>query len=184
MTGISPGGKLPEIAPKYKMQRTRLIPSIKTYIVFSDESTFSGELVDKKMHGKGNIRFSDGDILYANWKAGRIRAGIKYIIKPDHMNPFSELKMIVTGYEDMGTGMIRFPDRTIFCGSWRNGKMHGNGQLLLSNGKLTNKSWDEGIIQRNSNQSPIIQGNNGSHKLGLKFPPTNSVLRVNPRWRR
>lgn len=77
-----------------------------------------GSFVSGKLHGKGRITFSDGEIHEGIFENGKLH----------------------------GDGCIRYPDGRKEEGSFRNGELHGNGKRTFSDGEVHEGVFEDGYL--------------------------------------
>ena len=89
---------------------------------------YEGELNDKgQRHGKGIMRYKNGDVYAGYWKDGKMH----------------------------GVGKMTFKDgkkyngvvETSYYGEWQNGQMHGKGTMTNANEAEYSATWRDGIMQ-------------------------------------
>ena len=87
--------------------------------VYTDKTTYEGEWVKTKKHGKG----------IETWPNGYIYTG--------------EFKNSVWS----GQGILTFPDGSTYEGEWKKGFMNGQGTFTWSDGKQKSGTWVNGKLQ-------------------------------------
>ena len=88
-------------------------------VVYTDKTTYEGEWVDTKKHGKG----------VETWPNGYIYTG--------------EFKNSLWS----GQGILTFPDGSTYDGEWANGFMNGQGTFTWADGKQKTGIWKNGKLQ-------------------------------------
>lgn len=116
--------------------------------ISNENTTYEGEILDGKMHGKGILTYADGVRYEGDFLNDKIHG--------------SGLKTWPNGYEyegefknglQHGNGMQKFPDGRIYTGQFAKGTLTGVGTLLFStggfySGHFVNDSYEgRGILQ-------------------------------------
>merc|ERR1711994_296984 len=81
---------------------------------------YEGEFVNKKAHGKGMMRWNQGDKYEGEWKEG-----LRH-----------------------GRGKYTYPNKDVYNGNWNNGVRHGKGKYMYKEDEgVYEGEWVEGIKQ-------------------------------------
>jgi len=130
---------------------------------------YVGDFTDGRKHGKGQMRFPNGDVYTGDWVQGKRTGKGLYLFhqsgnryKGDYLNGIKQGKGIfwwTTGphagerYEGdfmhdrrNGLGVYWFANGDVYEGHWINGKRHGQGQMMFeADGNILNGTWFEGV---------------------------------------
>ncbi|KAF5220609.1 hypothetical protein ECC02_006328 [Trypanosoma cruzi] len=92
--------------------------------------TYEGEYVNNKQEGLGIYRFDDSCKCYiGHWKEGEMHGEGVYYFTSDHS--------------------------TFYFGEYAHEKKHGNGLYCYENGFVTSQEWDQGVLQREEEATPL-----------------------------
>ncbi|MDN8588556.1 hypothetical protein Q0V21_07220 [Paenibacillus sp. 11B] len=160
----------------------------KVTLKLSDGSTYYGEVLDGKPHGKGTARWGKSEMYSGDWVNGRRQGKGKYTYKlvEGAGVPFDDYDE-----SNMGHGTGEFTTRT-YTGSWINGTYHGKGkeitqwlevQYLTADGEVHPilGSYINSINDGTFNQGKMSQGYYAIHSsdivsLGYKDHTTTITL--------
>jgi hypothetical protein len=122
-----------------------------------DADWYEGDWKDHAECGKGKKKFRNGD-LYEGEYYNFDQVELKYAT--NHHGVFHNFwyegkKTYANGdvyvgefYNHLrwGKGEMSFKhDRSVYCGTWSNDKMHGKGTFTYSGGKVTDEKWRRGV---------------------------------------
>ena len=80
------------------------------------QSLYEGENKNRIAHGKGIMKYPNGDIYDGTWRNG----------------------------ERHGSGIFTYANGDVYDGIWRNGERHGSGILIQANGEIYGGVWKDG----------------------------------------
>lgn len=83
---------------------------------FVSSSVYEGENKNKIAHGKGIMKYKNGDVYDGNWKNGQRH----------------------------GAGVFTYANGDVYDGVWKNNEKHGNGILIYANGEIYGGIWKNG----------------------------------------
>jgi len=105
---------------------------------------YEGQFVAKKAHGKGTMRWNQGDKYEGDWKEG-LRHG-----KGEYWSKANGFKYVGDYENDKkhGRGKYTYPNGDIYNGNWKNGVRHGKGKYSYKEDEgVYEGEWVEGIKQ-------------------------------------
>ena len=102
------------------------------------KGTYIGNVKDNQRHGKGIMKYNNGDIYDGHWKKDKKRHG-KGILKYDNGD-------IYDGYwKDNvrdGKGIMKLKNGDIYDGDWEKDKQNGKGIMKFKDGFIYNGDWE------------------------------------------
>ena len=99
--------------------------------VSKDGTTYVGNFVNGKMHGKGTFTYSDGATYFGDFKDGE-ESGKGTFICWQHGSKY--VGDFLNGKKH-GNGTYNFPDGANYVGEWKDGYRDGDGAYTFKNGK-------------------------------------------------
>ncbi len=123
-----------------------------TLINYSDKdlnnysARYSGNFKKNMPEGQGAYYFSDGSYFAGEFTNGipEGKRGIFYT--KDHSLYKGDIHLLDGEMVPEGRGIILFADEKVYIGEFHNGKLHGNGRLIQSDGSVISGHWENGKI--------------------------------------
>ena len=101
----------------------------------SDKLTYVGQMLGSKLHGKGHMVNSDGDLYVCPFHEGQPQGeGAVYFANGNYF-----FGLLVTG--DLADGKMIYKDGTIYVGQFLNANRHGTGTHSYANGSKYEGQW-------------------------------------------
>ncbi len=153
------------------------ITSLKYETIEWNDGTYTGEIIDEKPCGHGNLKMSDGTTFAGSWIEGELEGKGKITYSNGN---------IYEGFckcnQPNGKGKMVFSDGSIYKGYLKNGLPNGSGILAYSNGDKYSGEFKNGkrdglgtLVRRNgARQEGEWKGNKLKEKLS-KPDNTKSV---------
>lgn len=106
----------------------------------SIHSTYIGEMVDGRRHGKGRLETRDGEVREGIWRAGLLEGEGMLLDASGNRYEGS----FAAGLPH-GRGRQAMADGSIYEGEFRDGLRHGQGVLRLAGGTSYDSVWTDGV---------------------------------------
>merc|ERR1712223_691 len=103
---------------------------------------YEGDFVNKKAHGKGMMRWNQGDKYEGDWQEGLRHGQGTYFSKT---NGFKYEGQYAKDKKH-GKGKYTYPNGDIYNGQWKEGVRHGEGKLVKADGEERTENWKEGKL--------------------------------------
>lgn len=131
-----------------------------------------------KMHGMGEVNYSDGKIISGNFENGELHTGKLITCEYNYNGEFRDL-------EPNGTGVLKHIDGSITSGKFHHGRINGFGTLRHVNGDLYEGDFEDGsktgFGKMIYTDGRVYEGswidNKISGKGTLTFPTNNKEVR-------
>jgi len=110
-------------------------------------TTYVGNFLKGKMHGKGTFTYSDGATYFGDFRNGKESGEGTFICWAHGAKYEGAFK---NGLKH-GKGSYNYPDGATYVGDWEYGKRHGTGVYTFANGEKMIGEFREDKYQKNSN---------------------------------
>ena len=105
------------------------------------KGTYIGNVKDNQRHGKGIMKYNNGDIYDGHWKKDKKRHG-KGILKYNNGDIYDgHWKDNVRD----GKGIMKFKNGNIYDGDWEKDNQNGKGILKYNNGDIYDGDWKNNV---------------------------------------
>ena len=113
--------------------------------VSKNGTTYVGNFVNGKMHGKGTFTYSDGATYVGEFKNGK-EHGVGTFRCWQHGSKYEgEFKY----GKKHGIGTYTYPDGVIYVGDWVQGKRHGSGVITYPGGRKQSGKFENDRYLKN-----------------------------------
>ena len=112
-----------------------------------NRTTYVGNFLNGKMHGKGTFTYTDGATYFGDFKNGKEFGEGTFICWAHGAKYEGAFK---NGLKH-GKGSYNYPDGAKYVGEWRYGKRHGSGTYTFANGEKMIGEFREDKYQKSLN---------------------------------
>jgi hypothetical protein len=133
---------------------------------------YEGDVVNGKPHGRGKMKYSDGDVYEGDWKNGERHGKGTY--------KWTDGRVYVGDCKDdlrSGKGVMTYANGDIYDGDWKDGKKHGKGSFTTKNGDVKTGDWFNGKSKNLTLLTPKRAVNTQDVGESAGDPPASAATR-------
>jgi hypothetical protein len=163
-------------------------------IKYKNGNSYIGEWKNNLYHGRGTLKFPNGDILiiegsFTNGKLDQKNCDIHYQSGNYYNGEIIIKKGMIISYIRHGYGNMKFSDGTRYEGFWNNDMFHGEGKLDLNNDDYYEGNFENGLFHLHGKyisikNMTIYEGEfyHGKRHGKGKFIYDNKNIEINGIW--